>query len=177
VQVAHDALFRAWERLAGWLAKSQEFLLWKQRLRADVAEWKRTNRDHGALLRGMRLQEAMRWIAEHPDDVNEDEEEFIRTSSERAPKLPAMLEPMELVDLIVRNPGKCICRYRLLWEGGTSEWKEVQPVVEPGGVFVYLRDVGPAQLLQIQVRIFDQIWISDFRAQQLIVQLRQKRDL
>ena len=87
LEVAHEAVFEAWPPLKQWLNDSREFLLWQRRLRADVAEWKRTNQDAGALLRGMRLREAERWLAERPSDVRDDEREYIVISREKTPPL------------------------------------------------------------------------------------------
>ncbi len=51
-EVAHEALIRHWERLQGWLDQDREFLLWRRRLGTALAEWERTGRDEGTLLRG-----------------------------------------------------------------------------------------------------------------------------
>ena len=47
VEVAHEALIRTWARLRRWLDADREFLLWRQRLRTDLAEWEHTERDEG----------------------------------------------------------------------------------------------------------------------------------
>ncbi len=80
VEVAHDALFRAWDRLNLWLKADQEFLLWQKRLQSAAREWERTNRDGGALLRGGLLAEAERWRSERPDGLSSAEGEFIEAS-------------------------------------------------------------------------------------------------
>ena len=79
-EVAHEALIRGWARLRGWVDEDREFLLWRQRLRATLAEWDRTRRDEGVLLRGAPLAEAERWLAERPDSLNPDEQAYIRES-------------------------------------------------------------------------------------------------
>jgi WD40 repeat protein len=80
VEVAHEALFRSWDRLVGWLNADREFLLWRQRLRGDIAEWERTARDESMLLRGPVLAEAERWLGERADGLNPAEREFITAS-------------------------------------------------------------------------------------------------
>ena len=80
LEVAHEALFRSWDRLVAWLNADREFLLWRQRLRGDIAEWERNKHDENTLLRGPVLAEAGRWLVERPDDLNEAEREFIRAS-------------------------------------------------------------------------------------------------
>jgi WD40 repeat protein len=82
VEVAHEALFRSWERLRGWLDEDREFLLWRRRLRTALAQWRETGRDEGALLRGVALAEAERWLAERPEGL-EEERPFIEESAER----------------------------------------------------------------------------------------------
>jgi len=76
VEVAHEALIRTWERLRGWVKEDQAFLLWRQRLGFQIAEWERSDRDEGMLLRGALLKEAedfkSRW-----GDLNNRERDFL----------------------------------------------------------------------------------------------------
>ena len=58
VEVAHEALIASWSRLKGWLNEDRQFLLWRQRLNIHFAEWERTAKDSGTLLRGTPLDEA-----------------------------------------------------------------------------------------------------------------------
>jgi WD40 repeat protein len=80
VEVAHEALIHHWDRLRGWLNTDRELLLWRQRLRHDLAVWQRTARDEGALLRGVSLAEAERWLADRPEHLAQGEREFIQAS-------------------------------------------------------------------------------------------------
>lgn len=80
VEVAHEALIRHWNRLQGWLNTDREFLLWRQRLRHDLADWQRTNQDEGALLRGASMTEAERWHARRAEHLPPAEREFIQAS-------------------------------------------------------------------------------------------------
>lgn len=70
LEVAHEALFRSWERLAGWLAADRSFLVWRERLRGLGDEWQRSGRDAGLLLRGPVLAEAQRWLGERGHDMD-----------------------------------------------------------------------------------------------------------
>jgi len=79
VEVAHEALFRSWVRLRSWLDADREFLLWRERLRTARAQWQQTGFDEGALLRGVALEEARKWLAERPEGLAE-EREFIERS-------------------------------------------------------------------------------------------------
>jgi WD40 repeat protein len=80
VEVAHEALIREWGRLRHWLDMDREFLMWQQRLRAGVHQWQASERDEGALLRGVPLAEAENWLNQRRADLNEAEREFIQTS-------------------------------------------------------------------------------------------------
>ncbi len=50
--------------LRDWVETHRDFLLWRGRLGATVADWDRTHRDTSVLLRGPLLAEARRWQAE-----------------------------------------------------------------------------------------------------------------
>jgi len=80
IEVAHEALFRSWQRLRAWLDEDREFLLWRRRLRSAVAQWEATGRDEDALLRGGALAEAERWLGQHAEGL-EEERLFIEESA------------------------------------------------------------------------------------------------
>lgn len=82
VDVAHEALIRAWPRLRGWLDEDREGLLVHNRLTETTQEWERLGRDHDALYRGARLTEAQALAARHPDLLNEPERAFLAASVE-----------------------------------------------------------------------------------------------
>jgi WD40 repeat protein len=80
LEVAHDALFRSWDRLAAWLNLDREFLLWRSRLQVAVGDWARTAHSDGSLLRGPLLDEALRWLGERVADLDRVSVEFIEAS-------------------------------------------------------------------------------------------------
>ncbi len=98
VEVAHEALIWQWHRLQGWLDTNREFLLWRQRLRADLEEWQRLGQDQEVLLRGKPLAEARHWLAERPQDLLRGEMDFIQTSL-------AFLEQQEEAERQRQQPG------------------------------------------------------------------------
>ena len=80
VEVAHEALFRAWDRLVVWLNADRDFLLWRERLRNARAEWQRNGEDRNLLLRGPLLAEAARWDKERGDELDDTLRSFIAAS-------------------------------------------------------------------------------------------------
>ncbi len=79
LEVAHEALFTSWDLLHTWLTEKRGFLLWRERLRGDIAEWRRTGGDKGALLRGAVLAEAKHW-QDTEGDLSTEELGYIRAS-------------------------------------------------------------------------------------------------
>jgi WD40 repeat protein len=82
VEVAHEAIFRSWKRLAAWLDKNSEFLLWKKRLDVSVSEWRR-NHDRNCCLTGKLLTQALLWLRQRESDHTPEEKEFLRASLNR----------------------------------------------------------------------------------------------
>lgn len=81
VEVAHEAVFRNWDRLRAWLVEDREFLLWQQRLHTIITEWKLVNKEEGLLLRGPLLNEAEKWLAAKPsDELTQEQHDFILQS-------------------------------------------------------------------------------------------------
>jgi WD40 repeat protein/DNA-binding SARP family transcriptional activator len=56
VEVAHEALLRAWPRLRGWIDASREDLRSHRRLATEAGQWEDAGRDPSFLLRGSRLE-------------------------------------------------------------------------------------------------------------------------
>ena len=86
VEVAHEALFREWPRLRGWLEEDAEGRRLHQHLIHAAAEWQGSGRDPAELYRGARLASALEWAAEHEREPNELERAFLeesRAASER----------------------------------------------------------------------------------------------
>jgi WD40 repeat protein/DNA-binding SARP family transcriptional activator len=80
VEIAHEALIQKWDRLQTWIGEDRTFRAWQERLRANLAQWQRSNQDDGALLRGAPLAEAEGWLANHDYELSRPEKEFIRAS-------------------------------------------------------------------------------------------------
>ena len=80
VEVVHEALIRGWSRLRDWMNADREFRVWQERTRALVRQWESSERDAGALLRGLPLAASERWFDERKGDLSEVEIEFIGAS-------------------------------------------------------------------------------------------------
>ncbi|WP_367139807.1 MULTISPECIES: nSTAND1 domain-containing NTPase [Streptomyces] len=59
VELAHEALLRAWPRLRSWIDEDRDGLRTRQRLLEAAEEWERDGKDEGLLYRGTRLAAAL----------------------------------------------------------------------------------------------------------------------
>lgn len=66
VEVAHDALLRAWPRLQRWVDEDLDRITQRRRLRAWVAD----HQERAVLLDATRLTAAQEFATEHPEDVD-----------------------------------------------------------------------------------------------------------
>lgn len=80
VDVAHEALIRAWPRLHRWLTDDRANLVVHRRLTEAAHTWQELDRDPGALYRGARLHAAGTWADEHPGELNQLEGAFLTAS-------------------------------------------------------------------------------------------------
>jgi len=82
VEVAHEALFRVWPLLAGWLEEEREFLIGRNRLERALADWQglpEGERDKG-FIAGILLERAKNWLTQHPTRFDAAEAAFIGAS-------------------------------------------------------------------------------------------------
>jgi hypothetical protein len=81
-EVAHEAIFRRWEKLHGWIAAEREFLAWRTGLEAARRTWLATPdaSKREALLMGAALTQAQSWLAKRADDLPRLDYEFIALS-------------------------------------------------------------------------------------------------
>ncbi|MEH2205697.1 MAG: hypothetical protein V7K53_16720 [Nostoc sp.] len=82
VEVVHEALIRNWGELRQWMNADRSFRAWQDRLRSAMYQWKQTQRDEGALLRGAALVEGEEKLKQRREDIGEEENEFIQASVE-----------------------------------------------------------------------------------------------
>ncbi len=61
IEIAHEALLRAWSRLGGWIDEAREDLRIRNGLAVSASEWIQGDRDESFLLRGGRLESTVAW--------------------------------------------------------------------------------------------------------------------
>jgi WD40 repeat protein len=85
-EVAHEALLRKWPLLKSWLDSARAFLIGKQQLEQDLRDWEQAAETDkaAALLTGLKLSRARRWLIEHPKQLSGRERAFIQASIEHA---------------------------------------------------------------------------------------------
>jgi WD40 repeat protein len=84
-EVAHEAIFRRWQKLRDWIATEREFLVWKNGLEDDRRKWEQTPADskNEALLMGLGLVQAQTWLFTRGEDLARGDREFIDLSLKR----------------------------------------------------------------------------------------------
>ncbi|MGH8568954.1 MAG: hypothetical protein ACREXU_13305, partial [Gammaproteobacteria bacterium] len=81
VEIAHEALLRAWPPMAKWLEEERGFLTWREEIARSRARWEAGHRD---LLSGRELAIALGWRTERAADISAQDLAFIGESERRA---------------------------------------------------------------------------------------------
>jgi WD40 repeat protein/DNA-binding SARP family transcriptional activator len=84
VELSHEALLREWPRYRGWLEEDRVGRRLQAHLRAQAGEWDARGRDAGDLYRGARLAAALDFCAQHDDEMDRLERQFIDASRAQA---------------------------------------------------------------------------------------------
>lgn len=81
VQAEQETIIRRWTRLTNWIDSDRPFLLWRQSLRARIAENAADEERKGAsLLSGRALEIAKQYLDQRPDHLNDLEKAYINRS-------------------------------------------------------------------------------------------------
>jgi len=83
VEIVHEALIRHWKTLLDWVEQQEDLLVWREKLEVLQNQWlesKKKKHGESALLRGLALQEALKWSESHGGYLRKDELYFIRDS-------------------------------------------------------------------------------------------------
>lgn len=83
VEVSHEALFRAWPRLATWIEEGEDDLRLLGHLTVAAADWDANGRDESELYRGSRLDGALDFAASHRGVLSATEEAFLDSAQRR----------------------------------------------------------------------------------------------
>jgi WD40 repeat protein len=81
-EVAHEAIFRRWQKLLDWITLEREFLAWKTTLDDDRRRWEEAPEasKNDALLLGLALAQAQGWLVQRAEDMSRADREFIDLS-------------------------------------------------------------------------------------------------
>jgi hypothetical protein len=85
-EVAHEAIFRRWEKLREWIVGEREFLSWRSGLEAARRTWETAAgaaKAH-AVLMGLALTQASNWLSKRAEDITEADKRFIALSRRAA---------------------------------------------------------------------------------------------
>jgi TPR repeat protein len=84
IEVSHEALFKAWPLLAGWLISERDFLAGKSQLAQALAAWDTApaKLKHEALLQGLALRRAQEWYQTRRSGLSKSESDFIEASQQ-----------------------------------------------------------------------------------------------
>ena len=85
-EVAHEAIFRRWDKLREWIDGEREFLIWRTGLERDRSRWQAASdaTKQDALLMGIALNQAQDWLARRAEDLPAGDRELIALSVEQA---------------------------------------------------------------------------------------------
>jgi len=85
LEVAHEALLRAWDALRGWLDADRRFLAWQRDCAAGLRAFVATGRDIAAVhLSGQALAAAQAWLATHREAMGAEAAAWVEASMARA---------------------------------------------------------------------------------------------
>ncbi|MCI5151038.1 MAG: myosin kinase, partial [Candidatus Electrothrix sp. MAN1_4] len=127
VEVVHEALIRRWQTLRQWVDEEREFLVWQEKLQVLLGQWVESGKDEGALLRGLPLDEALKWRVTHDAHLTDEEREFIAASETlRKKEQQAREEKMNMdreTQLILEAS---YYRAKLFEEKALTAWRKAQ---------------------------------------------------
>jgi serine/threonine protein kinase/WD40 repeat protein len=81
VEIAHEALLGAWDRLRDWIDEAREDIRTQRRLAFSVAEWEAAERDRSFLLTGARLDQVREWAETTTLAISDADRAYLRDST------------------------------------------------------------------------------------------------
>ena len=146
--MAHEAIFRRWDKLREWIAAEREFLAWRTGLEAARRAWQATpdGTKNDAVLMGLALAQAQSWLGKRPKDIPEPDHEFIvlsrKTARRRRLRGRALIGVLAFAGLLALLFGVLLVYAwaRLLpwfWDISTSVLTaEAERALKPGDTFM-----------------------------------------
>ncbi|MEU5161694.1 hypothetical protein AB0G74_19085 [Streptomyces sp. NPDC020875] len=105
VELAHEALIGAWDRLAGWITADRAFLEWRASLQRDMDRWEEAGRAPQMLPTALQTARAGQWVAERPGELTEAERHYLAAGHDhrraRLRRRRALLSAGGLVVLLI----------------------------------------------------------------------------
>ena len=97
-EVAHEAIFRRWDKLRDWIAEEREFLAWRSGLETARRAWQAipARSNHDALLMGHGLAQASNWLDKRARDISPVDREFVVLSRKVAQRRIQAEEALKL---------------------------------------------------------------------------------
>jgi formylglycine-generating enzyme required for sulfatase activity len=102
-EVAHEAIFRRWNRLHDWIIQEREFLIWRSSLEVARRAWEVTPEDSkkDALLMGLALAQGRGWLAERAENLSKADKQFIGLSIDRETRARARSRRLQAVTYVL----------------------------------------------------------------------------
>jgi DNA-binding SARP family transcriptional activator/ABC-type glycerol-3-phosphate transport system substrate-binding protein/tRNA A-37 threonylcarbamoyl transferase component Bud32 len=96
VEIAHEALIRAWTRLGSWIDEARADLQARARLTTATAEWVDEGENPDFLLAGASLARYQTWIVDPPVRLTAKEREFLEAAAEQEHEREEIAREQEL---------------------------------------------------------------------------------
>ncbi|MFZ2012254.1 MAG: BTAD domain-containing putative transcriptional regulator [Nocardioides sp.] len=112
IELAHEAVVRAWPRLRGWLEDDLEGQRTRHRLTQAAEDWSGSGYQHSDLYRGTRLAATCEWVSTSGPHLTELEQRFLEASEEQA-----SAEEQSAAEL-AQARGRMVRRLRFALSGG-----------------------------------------------------------
>jgi formylglycine-generating enzyme required for sulfatase activity len=98
-EVAHEAVFRRWDKLREWIAAEREFLAWRTGLDAARRAWRDTpdSSKGEALLMGAALTQAQSWLEKRREDLSGVDRDFIGQGVQRGRRARARIRRAQAI--------------------------------------------------------------------------------
>jgi hypothetical protein len=176
-EVAHEAIFRRWDKLREWINAEREFLAWKTDLGDERRRWvdapEESKRD--ALLMGLALVQAQDWLGRRGADLAKHDRAFIELSS----KVDAERRDASQRAEILRAKAEqelAATQQRLRAEAAEKRLKSIMLIIASAAVVVLIVLAGVA-VNQWRIAVEARSRAEERRSTALVIQSRYLADL